>query len=136
MFARVVPILLVVLSGLFSASGCGPATATVSGEVTVDGKPLDRGLIVFSPADSNGEPARARIQNGKYEVRMVAGKKFVQLSAPVVIDRKKESDAPDARLVEITEESLPERYTTGTALSFDAMPGQTVKNWAVESKGK
>ena len=51
------------------------------------------------------------ILNGKYATdKMVSGKKFVQISAPKVVGKRKEYEGPDAPLVELTEERLPPKY--------------------------
>jgi hypothetical protein len=121
-------------AGMTMLTGCGPATGTVSGEINVGGKPADRGVITFSPADSSGEAVTAEISNGKYQAKMVAGKKNVQISIPKVIGKRPESTAPNAAIVEITEERLPERYNSQTTLTFDVQPGSNTKNWEVESK--
>jgi hypothetical protein len=106
-------------------SGCGAGTATVTGEVLVDGQPLQQGVISFVPADEQGEPASDNIENGKYEIQMLAGKKLVQISAPVVVGRRDE--------YELTEESLPDRYHAKTELTYDAPSGPSTKNWSLES---
>jgi hypothetical protein len=55
-------------------AGCGESLeAQVSGTVTLDGKPLDKGDIVFHPADS-GTPAYGSIDpEGKYSVKTGQG---------------------------------------------------------------
>jgi hypothetical protein len=121
--------------GVGLLSGCDRAPATVRGEVIVDGKPLQRGYISYVPADEDGGvPATADVQNGTYELRTFPGNKRVQISAPVVVGTHREYDSPDAALVEITEESLPEWYNSKTELTFEVQPGRNTKNWSVESK--
>lgn len=112
--------------------GCGPASATITGDVTVDGKPAELGTITYSSADdSKSPPATAELKNGKYEIRTVAGKKFVGISVFKVIDKKKESPAADSPWVDITEEII-----TKTELTFEAKPGANVKEWKLDSKNK
>ena len=116
-------ILPIVLATLLTM-GCEPSLSTVSGNVTVDGKPLEKGAISYVPADAKGVPVTADVAGGKYELQVMAGKKFVQITAPVVIKKEKQSDAPDAPYIEFTAESLPEKYNTKTELKFDVQPGQ------------
>lgn len=131
---------LLVSAGLSAASllvflsGCGPATASVKGTVTVDGEPLKSGVISFVPADGAGAPATTAISDGAYTLEMAPGKKAVQISAPVVVGQGKAYNAPDAPTFDITEESLPSRYNTQTELIFEAAPGSNSKDWNVESK--
>jgi hypothetical protein len=124
---------LFVLIGL---AGCGPATGTVTGEVTVNGVPLEEGVITFSPADKNGESVTREIKAGKYEAKMVAGNKFVQISAPIVIGTRKESTHPNAPLIQETEEGLPARYNSESELTFEVKSGTNTKNWNLEKNRK
>lgn len=125
---------LVLLALMAPLAGCGQRAATVSGQVTVDDQPLKKGVIVFAPADGNGPPAQATIENGRYEVETLPGNKRVQISAPVVIGKKKEYDAPDAPLVEITGESLPDRYHSNSELTFEVKVGANAKDWPLTVK--
>jgi hypothetical protein len=127
---RVVPL---VLLGVIGVPGCGGPVG-VSGEVTVDGQPPETGLISFAPADGAGGPVTAEIRKGKYSLSTSPGKKWVQISVPVVIDKRPMYKAPDAPLMDITEESIPERYNARTELTFDVTRGGNTKNWSIESK--
>ena len=131
MLMRISPLALAFFA-LIGLAGCGPATGTVTGEVTVNGAPLDEGVITFSPADKNGETVTRKIKAGKYEAKMIAGNKFVQISAPVVVGMRKESTHPDAPLIPETEESLPPRYNSESELTFEIKPGMNTKNWTLE----
>jgi hypothetical protein len=113
--------------------GCGQALGTVSGTVTVDGQPLAKGVISFVPADGNGAPITAEIKSGSYAVQAVAGRKTVQISAPIVTGQRKEYNAADAPLVDITEESLPPKYNSESELTFDLNRGSQTKDWSVQS---
>jgi hypothetical protein len=56
---------------LVFVSGCGPADdgrRSVSGTITFQGKPLDRGNIMFVPPDGLGSQTGAVIANGTYEI--------------------------------------------------------------------
>jgi hypothetical protein len=108
--------------------------ATVSGVVTLDGQPLDKGYISYSPAGGEGDSITADIRDGKYELQVMPGKKFVQISAPKVVGTRKDSESPNAVEVEITEERLDERYYSGRELQFDVQPGVNTKDWSIESR--
>jgi hypothetical protein len=118
--------------------GCGPVTGTVSGTVTVDGKPAATGVISFIPADNTkAPPVTAEIKAGQYSAEAKTGPKIVQISVPVVTGQRKEYNGPDAPLVDITEESVPARYNSETELVFEVKRGSNQKDWSVESvKGK
>jgi hypothetical protein len=49
-----------------TAVGCGPGKSTVTGKVTLDGKPLSAGTIVFIPA--RGPAVSAEVKGGQYSV--------------------------------------------------------------------
>jgi hypothetical protein len=91
-------------------------------------------VISYVPADENGVPVTAEVVEGKYTVEMVPGKKRVQISAPVVVGTRKEYDGPDAPTVEVTEETLPDRYHVNTELTYEAQAGQQRKDWSLESQ--
>lgn len=127
-------VLVVVAMGLLVGCFGGPAAATVSGEVKVDGKPLERGTITFAPADGQGAPASGIIERGRYEVQTTAGKKIVQISAPVIVDHKKESETPGAKMIDITVETLPDRYHSKSELTLEVQSGSNTKSWELSKK--
>ena len=127
---------IVVAAIVVAPSGCGPATGTVSGSVTVDGKPAASGVISFIPADGAGAPVTVDIQGGEYTAQAVAGSKRVQISVPVVIGQRKEYNGPTAPLVDITEESVPPKYNSETELVFDLKRGANSKDWTIEGVKK
>lgn len=55
--------------------GCGPPPkGTVSGKITVNGKPLPEGLITFLSQVGKKEVSNAKIKNGEYQTdEMLAG---------------------------------------------------------------
>ena len=121
-----------------SAAGCGEslASATIAGEVQIDGKPMAKGIIAFAPADGKGAPATANVENGKYTVTTTAGPKTVQISSMAVIGQRKDSPAPDAPMVDIVEEVVPDKYNAASELKFEAKPGGNTKDWSVEGRGR
>ncbi len=55
---------------VISSTGCtSDTTATVSGNVTLNGKPLAKGLISFSAIDDAGGTGGGDVVNGKYEAK-------------------------------------------------------------------
>jgi hypothetical protein len=114
-------------------AGCGPSTGTITGAVTVDGKPVEKGVISFIPADSTkAQPITVDITAGKYSAQTQTGPKIVQISAPVVTGRRPEYNGPGAPLIDITEESIPAQYNSDSTLKLDITPGANTKDWALE----
>lgn len=67
---------------LFAACGpSGPVTYPVSGTVTFDGKPVEKGLIVFSSPDGKMNPDSGEIKDGKFSFPAQPGKKKVEIRA-------------------------------------------------------
>jgi hypothetical protein len=76
-------LLAVALAG---CSESGPARAPIQGRVTLGGKPLTGGRIVFTPSAPNQGPATsARIVNGEYALPLdegpIVGKNRIQIEA-------------------------------------------------------
>jgi hypothetical protein len=61
--------------GLLLLAGCskGPRRVAAGGTVTLDGKPLEGGILYFNPDESKGNTARVSctspIQDGRYELQ-------------------------------------------------------------------
>jgi hypothetical protein len=121
-------------AGALAGCGSGPATATVSGAVRVDGAPVETGTVSYAPLDGTGAPATAEIKGGRYEVRTTAGNKRVQISVPVVTSKRKAHVGADAPWVEITSESLPDKYHSKSELTCDVKPGSNTKDWDLAVK--
>jgi hypothetical protein len=54
----------------------------VTGTVTLDGRPLESGLIRFVPTDGQTATADATIANGQFTATVPVGEKRVSISAP------------------------------------------------------
>lgn len=79
----------VVVMGLFVIAGCGKGTARlkISGEVTLDGAPLDGGSIRFTLLGSETTlTSGAMIHNGEYKIPkqkgLLPGTYHLEISAP------------------------------------------------------
>ncbi len=118
--------------GCFNASTDGEK---VTGIVTVDGEPVERGSIAFKSFDDQA-PAGATIREGKYEALVPRGKVKVEIRVPVVIGQNKLYDTPDSPVMDVTRESLPAKYHDQTELVFDVLAGVNNKNWELIGKKK
>jgi hypothetical protein len=59
---------------LVLATGCGGSYASVSGSVTIDGKPLKHGAVTFDPEDGKAQTAGSLIENGSYSAKVRPGR--------------------------------------------------------------
>jgi len=123
-------------------AGCGssgPEIASVSGRVTMDGKPLAHATIVFSP--ENGRPAGARTdENGNYVLNYtegrqgaIPGKNTIQITTV----RDAEKDENGKTVVPGSKEMVPMEYNAASMLTFTVEPKKkNVANFDLKSGGK
>jgi hypothetical protein len=115
--------------------GCAePNTTLLTGTVTVDGAPIEKGAISFYPTDGEGFTAGSPIKNGEYSARVPAGTLKVTISMPRVIGMKKLYDTPNSPERPLYEEGLPARYNSKTELQIEVEAGEMRKDF--ELKGQ
>lgn len=143
----------VVLSLLsLSMWGCGPSSdqpelGLVTGTVTLDGEPLQRVAVVFSP--DNGRPARGRTDlSGKYELTYIhdtmgtkVGHNRVEIAPSEEDEQEEEEQATAGETISTAKPpamrekpKVPARYNTKSILEADVKPGKNVFDFKLESK--
>lgn len=112
---------------LAAAAGCQPSTASVSGSVSYNGKPIERGAITFTPSDGNGPAFGAMIEQGRYTVaKAYPGKRTVRITG---VDET--GTLADVGSVESREAMLAQAQEagfTGTLRPADFVPLNAVGN--------
>jgi hypothetical protein len=114
--------LRLIWSGLLAVcllvSGCSGATRPVTGEVTVDGEPLDHATITFVPMEgASGGATTASITAGIFTQDVSVGKHRVEIrAAPRVVARPEGASKPN--VINVT----PPRYNTESILTADVQP--------------
>ncbi|MGL4551282.1 MAG: hypothetical protein ACRC33_08840 [Gemmataceae bacterium] len=127
--------LVAALAAVLSAAGCGdPNSGTVSGKVTVGGKPLADGTVQFVPVDGSTATAGGKVKDGGYSVKVPVGTMKVSFSAPKVVGQKKVYNTPDSPVMPVTAEGLPARFNEKTELTLTVKSGSNQKDWALEEK--
>jgi len=79
---------LAILSSTALFFGCGGPASTavpISGTVTVEGKPIEGGLITFLSPDGQTPAAGAPIKGGAYQVEVEPGQKKIMILGTKVV---------------------------------------------------
>jgi len=125
------PRFLLMAAGLALCVGCGkrsPEQATVHGQVTYKGKPIETGTIVFHPLPPlKALPAGADITAGTYTIKEngpVLGKYRVEIQAyrktgRRVPDLRGDASIPNRPLVEEKVPILPASFNVESQLTAD-----------------
>jgi hypothetical protein len=109
---------------LVGCSGEG-SKGTVEGTVTLNGQPLEKGLIRFVPVDGNSQPADGTIAGGKFTVIAPVGDFRVEITSPRVVGQAKMYDTPDSPTVDKIAEAIPAKYNVQTELQMTVSKGKT-----------
>lgn len=139
MILRICP-LFIVLICVGGFSGCGGAKnelgrVPVSGNVTFEEKPLDRGSIEFSPTGT-GTQSGAVIENGVYTIPeergLAPGEYTVRISSPAGEGVTEEMPGDSS---EIPEERIPEEFNTNSKEKVTVEAGKdNVFNFTIPKK--
>lgn len=129
--SRFVWILLLVI--LFSFSGCGGGiqTVTVSGTVTLDGKPVDGAAVILEPTGGGTPASGITDASGGFSVESTVGPHKVAISKTKTTAKAggitDEGGAEDVN----TEYFTPMRYgsTMTSGLTLDVQPGMDPANF-------
>jgi len=118
-------------AGLVALAGCGggSTTAEVTGTVSFEGKPVEKGAITFRATDGKGGTSGGEILNGKYTVLAPLGPTKVEINGTKVVGKKKIYNTPDSPTMDVAEELLPKKYNEKTELTFDVKPGKNEKDF-------
>lgn len=131
-----IALLIASLAGCFSSS-----TGTVTGVVTFNGQPLEKGLITFSPTGSTGGTAGGDIVAGKFQIEgLVPAAYQVSVAALPELkivgpnDPEAKRTLSDAEIRALIDPLPPD--TTGKEQSIEVKGGQQVLDFKLESKSQ
>ena len=129
------------LASILCITGCGssgPTLGTVTGTVTLDGKPVSRALVTFISKESDGTSSFGKTDTiGKYRLEftterlgaMLGDHDVVIVTKPVSAD-----EAPDTGTAVKTEfVAIPKHYARG-ALTAEVKSGSNVCDFALSTK--
>lgn len=116
----IIVVLGVLLLQSCSGSGAVP-TYPVTGSVTFGGKPIEKGSIVFDPADGQGTSAMGGIENGQFTAQVPAGEKILRISAVRTTDQKDQYGSL------ISESYVPAKYNLESEIKKTVKPNEENK---------
>ncbi len=114
--------------------GCGDGMGQVTGTVTFNGTPIEKGSISFYPVDGKAVTTGGKIKDGAYSVRVPIGEMQVKISMGKITGHKKLYDGPNSPVQPLTEEALPAKYNQDTELRLDVTPGKVEKNFELSGE--
>lgn len=116
--------------------GCEePNFGSISGTVTVDGKPVAEGSIAFLPVNQDSFTAGAVIEEGWYASHKVPlGELRVEIRVPKKVGEQKLYDVPDSPVMPLLEEALPARYNNRSELRIQVVAGPNEHNFELSSQ--
>lgn len=129
-------LIVVAIALCLSVTGCnhGPPYGDVSGQVTLDGQPVETGSIRLIPIDGNTASGGGTIEHGHYTASHVPVNKFrVEINAgkgpamPPGTDPLKYQGVMGVELI-------PARYNTQSELTLDVKEGTHEHDFKLESK--
>jgi hypothetical protein len=107
----------------------------VQGTVTLDGKPVDNGIIRFSPLEGQVGTAGGVIENGRFTSTVPVAKHRVEISATKI-----SGEAPAAGRHSpsagdyIATELIPDKYNTNSELTLDVSSGLNEPHFDLKSR--
>lgn len=120
--------------------GCGKAdtnSKSLTGTVTLGGKPLEKGSISFIPKDGNAVTVGAKIVDGSYSATVPFGEKRIEIRAPKVTGQKLAYEGdPNSPKIDIVTELIPARYNNQSELTFSVDAKSAKADFTLESQAE
>jgi hypothetical protein len=132
---------LALLLGLLIFTGCNKDNrGAVSGQVTLDGVPLESGSIAFIPIEGTASPsAGATVEKGAYAIPVALGPMpgnfRVEIHSPKKTGKKSlaSSPAPPNTWIEESIEAVPEKYNKQSKLRAEVKPGSNTFDFELKN---
>jgi hypothetical protein len=110
--------------------GAGDGAVEVAGDVTLDGKPIEEGVIHFMPVDGKSRTTSTFIRGGRFQTRVPPGKQRVEISSVQARPVRPGQDADSATGGEI----VPAKYNTKSELQADVNRGKSPIRFELSTK--
>ncbi len=115
--SRLFPLVTITVLTLAGCGSGGPQEYRVTGTVTFDGQPVEKGEIRFVPTGTQGPAYGGAIENGKFECKATEGQKRVEITAT------REAPTPAADGLPDYVSYIPAEYNTQSTLTAEVKPG-------------
>lgn len=106
----------------------------VTGKVTLDGQPVNKGKITLEATDGKGGVEGGSIENGEYSVMTTPGSKAVKINSPKVVGQKKTYGTADSPTEEVTAEAIPKNFNKDTELKIEVTSSSREHDFDLKSK--
>ncbi len=129
-------IALLAFASVVAVVGCdhGPQMSEVTGVVTIDGNPVQKGSISFEPTDGHGFTAGATIEDGAYVAKVPPGEKRVRITGFEVVGQAPAyPNIPNSRMNDIVKDIVPPRYNSKSELKLTVEKSATTGNFDLKS---
>lgn len=125
---------------LAATVGCS-GRASVTGNVTLDGQPIDGGTISLIPTDNaNGPAAWGKIEGGRYSIPasegLAPGTKRVEIRWARKTGKKVHALPPASpdEVIEQVMEAVPTQYNAQSELKTEIKTGKNAVNFELQSR--
>lgn len=132
--------LVMFLCFCFLLPGCGsgntPERATIQGQVTFDGEPVESGSIQFVPEPGVvGKPVATQISQGKYELPADKGPAVGKNKVIIQAMKKTGKQVKDimGEMVEQQKEFIPSIYNEESELFVEIKPGSNTEDFSLKA---
>lgn len=131
------------LAILAALSGCGRTDANrnaIGGTVTLDGKPIEQGSILFIPIDgAKGTATGGQIEMGRYQIAShdgaAVGRNRVEVRAVHKTGRMiARGLGATGKMIEEQSEGVATRFNSNSTLTIEIKPGDNISDFEVTSK--
>lgn len=114
--------------------GCGPRDprVTIRGSVSLDGKPVSSGQVIFIPSESTLTAGGGALKDGQFTVLVHRGSHRVKVEAYAEERRTTDPNEPPESAV-VYRSIIPQRYNEKTTLTFDVQSPSDRPEFALTS---
>ncbi|MEW4565528.1 hypothetical protein AB1K70_23575 [Bremerella sp. JC770] len=106
--------------------------AQISGQITMEGVPIEQGQILFEPLDGESAIGTGIIDNGKYDVECLPGNYKVMITGTRKIPGAPPISNIPGEEIEAREPIVPKKYNRETTLEKEVSPGEQTLDFHLE----